>query len=112
MTETAVTRPALDESTTHVLHFGNYCGATLLDRVRGNGLWVLMTADDYAKGYEHHVQDPDGWEADSPQRTPTAILTAWVTALAGYPVKLTRADELVDPGWGSLMAYRVTRRDG
>lgn len=101
------TRAALDDDTTHVLHFGYWCGASRLDRIRGLGLWILMTADDYAKGYEHN--ESGDWDLDSRKGTPVRDLAAWVSARVGYPVKLIRADELIDPDWAALVAYRVER---
>jgi hypothetical protein len=105
--DTLTARPALGDGTTHVLHFGHYCGASRLERIRGKGLWVLMTAADYSSGREH--SERDDWHRDAPKGTPVADLVSWVSARAGYPVTLTRADELIDPGWQSLVAYRVTR---
>lgn len=105
--DTLTARPALGDGTTHVLHFGHCCGASLLDRWRGRGLWVLMTAADYTGGREH--SERDDWHRDAPKGTPVTDLAAWASARAGYPVTLARADELIDPGWQSLVAYRVRR---
>lgn len=107
MNDILTARAALSDGTTHVLHFGHYCGASRLDRLRGRGLWVLMTAADYNSGREH--SERDDWDRDAPKGTPVADLAAWVSARAGYPVTLARADELIDPGWQSLAAYRVSR---
>jgi hypothetical protein len=101
------TRAALGEGTTHVIHFGHYCGATRLDRFRGRGLWILMTADDYAQGREDN--ESDDWTADAPKGTPVRNLASWVAARVGYPVTLTRSDDLIAPDWTSLAAYRVRR---
>ena len=35
MDYTHTTRVALGDDTTHILHFGHYCGASRLDRLRG-----------------------------------------------------------------------------
>lgn len=96
-----------DHGATHVLHFGHYCGAPLLDRLRGRGLWVLITAADYSNGAAW--SEGEGWTMESPKNTSVCTLTAWVSALAGYPVTLTRDDDLIDPGWQSLIAYRASR---
>lgn len=105
--DTLTARPALGDGTTHVLHFGHYCGASLLDRFRGRGLWILMTVADYDSGRAD--SERDDWHRDAPKGTPVEDLAAWVSARAGHLVTLARADELIDPGWGSLVAYRVRR---
>lgn len=107
MDEISGTRAELGEGTTHVLHFGHYCGASRRDRLLGRGLWVLMTADDYARGREDNERDD--WAADAPKSTPVRDLADWVAARVGYPVTLARSDDLIAPGWKSLVAYRVSQ---
>jgi hypothetical protein len=107
MTETSSTRTALGDDTTHVLHFSHYCGSSIADRLRGLGLWSLMTADEYNQGRPDG--EGDDWAADANKRTPIENLAAWVSALVGYPVTLTQDDELIDPDWGAKVAYRVRR---
>jgi hypothetical protein len=109
VTDTADARATLDAGTTHVLQFGSFCGATILDRLRGLGLWVLMTAGEYRDGAVNTNRD---WAGEARKGTPPAELAAWVSELVGYPVTATRADELADPEWGGSIAYRVTRAGG
>jgi hypothetical protein len=100
-------RAALGDDTTHVLQFGPFCGASLRDRLRGKGLWDLMTAAEYNRGAAHGGRRD--WAAAARKGTPLGDLTAWVSDRTGYPVTLTRDDELIDPAAGWLAAYRVTR---
>lgn len=103
----STTRAPLAADTTHVLHFGHYCGASRLDQLRGRGLWVLMTAANYRDGDAHSGRPDWDWEIDAPKKTPARNLDAWVSAKTGYPVQLTRSDKILDPGWGSVIGYEV-----
>jgi hypothetical protein len=102
------TRVAICDDTTHILHFAHYCGASRLDRLRGKGLWVLMTVADYNQGAAHSGREAWDWETDAPKGAPVGDLAAWASAKTGYPVTLIRDDKLIDPDWESLIAYRVT----
>jgi hypothetical protein len=94
------------EGTTHVLQFGPFCGETLLDRLRGFGLLVLMTAAEYRSGAVNMNKD---WAEERRKGASEKELAAWASARVGYPVTVTRVDELADPGWAGSIAYRVSR---
>lgn len=85
--------PDLADGTTHVLHFGHYCGGSRLDRLRGLGLWLLITADEYNMGYAD--SESDDRAMDAPEHTPVQVLADWVSARVGYQVALTRSDEVI-----------------
>jgi hypothetical protein len=95
----------LADDTTHILHFAHYCGATRLDKARGLGLWLLVSADEYNMGYSE--SERDDWVLAASKRTPARELAAWVSARAGYQVTLTRSDEVIGAEWESVVAYQA-----
>jgi hypothetical protein len=97
---------ALGEDMTHVLQFGPFCGATLLDRLRGFGLRFLMTAEEHRAGTVNMNRD---WAEEARRGASEEDLAAWVSARVGYPVTVTRADDLAAPDWAGSVAYRVSR---
>ena len=74
MNDTSNARVRFGDDTTHILHFARCCGAPFLERLRGRGLWVLMTAGNYRNGYARGFRDD--WDIESPEGTPRVSRSA------------------------------------
>ena len=67
------------DGATHVLHWGPWCGGTWRDT---DGLWELLTREDFDAGREF-IQDRGDWYATGSRKADPEQLTGWVAGLLG-----------------------------
>ena len=81
------------DGATHVLHWGPWCGGTWRDT---DGLWELLTREDFDAGREF-IQDRGDWYATGSRKADPEQLTGWVAGLLGCPATLAYCPRLVKP---------------